>query len=81
MLAERRLNARHPIQGNRVAKELSRAFCERIEGERLRWANKWNFCGATSEKSFLASFSRETGRITEADHVILVVCFGHLSCC
>ena len=35
--------------GNTVAKELSRAFCEQIEGDRLRLANKWNLCGANSE--------------------------------
>ena len=52
MLAEHRLKCPTAESGNTVAKELSRAFCEQIEGDRLRLANKWNFCGANSEKSF-----------------------------
>lgn len=52
VLAEHRLECPTAESGNTVAKELSRAFCEQIEGDRLRLANKWNFCGANSEKSF-----------------------------
>ena len=55
MLAERRLNASQAIESNRVAKDLSRAFCGQIERERLRWAKKWHFCGANDEKTFLGT--------------------------
>jgi hypothetical protein len=65
VLAERRLNASHLSQCNRVAKELSRAFCERIERECLGWAKKWNFCGANSEKSLLPSVQSRNWKIAE----------------